>query len=370
MEGLTAPPAWETKTQRTLDAVKAAMAGNTERVFTAHWSEDAVRDLLLDLVGGKCWYCETLILRADVNVDHFRPKSEVLDVPGHQGYWWLAYEVSNYRIACKHCNSGGARFDGVPEGRAKGSQFPLLAGTRARDPQDKLKLEQPLFLDPARRGDPDLIGFDTSGHARRSHAPYSLAEAKGGVCRAEETIRILALNDSRIITQRSSLMREVTMLARLLGADPEVQQVIDDKVGPEAPWSSAAATALALQRACDQHIAVPAQPSSGSAGTAAIDPNRSYVDLRDLLQHLDLDDLAAGIALTGAHNKKVHHAVLDSDGWINIGKRPYRNPTTAARAVSGNRQIDGWTFWGLTIAGVQQTLADFRAKHVPPNPPA
>ncbi|MBL1120201.1 HNH endonuclease [Streptomyces sp. 110] len=288
---------------------------------------------------------------------------------GHQGYWWLAYEVSNYRIACKHCNSGGARFNGVPEGRAKGSQFPLLAGTRARHPRDDLNLEQPLLLDPARRGDPNLLGFDTSGYARRSDVPYSQAEANIGVCRAEETIRILALNDSRIIAQRSHLMREVTVLARLLDA-PGAQQLIDEKVGPQAQWSSAAATALALQRACDQQIDVSTQPATVPAGTSAIDQARSYVDLRDLLRYLDPDDLEAGITLTGQHNKKVHHAVLDTDGWISIGKRPWRTPTTAARAATGSSKIDGWEFWRLTIDGLEQTLANFRAKHFPPAAPA
>ncbi|MFG2406090.1 HNH endonuclease [Streptomyces brevispora] len=368
MKGITAPPAWGTKTRRTLDAVRDAMTANAERIFTAHWTEDAVRDILLELVGGKCWYCETLILRADVNVDHFRPKSEVLDVPGHPGYWWLAYEVSNYRIACKHCNSGGARYNGVPEGRAKGSQFPLLAGTRARASQDDVEREQPLLLDPAHKGDPDLLGFDTAGYARRSNTPYSHAETDSGLCRADETIRILALNDSRIIKQRSFLMREVGVLARF-GDAPDIQQLIDDKVGPQAPWSSAAAIALALQRACDRPPAAPAPPATPPGGPPVIGPARSKVDLCDLLEHLDPDDLKAGITLTGQYNKKVHDAVLKDDGWIYIGTRPWRTPTTAARAVTGSRKIVGWDFWRLTIGGVELTLAEFRAKHFPPIAP-
>jgi hypothetical protein len=344
------------------------MAGNTERVFTTHWTEDAVRDLLLEIVGGKCWYCETLIVRGDVNVDHFRPKSEVRDVPGHQGYWWLAYEVSNYRIACKHCNSGGARYNGVSEGRAKGSQFPLLAGTRARQPRDDLRLEQPLLLDPARRGDPDLLGFDTGGFARRSDVPYSQAEADSGVCRADETIRILALNDSRIVPLRSHLMQEVGVLARL-GDAPGIQQMIGDRMGPHAPWSSAAATALALQRACDLPMVAPVQFAMAPATAPVLDPRRSKVDLRDLLEFLDPDDLEAGITLTGRHDKKVHHATLNSDGELDVLGRLWRTPTTAARVATGSGKIDGWEFWRLTIAGVEQTLADFRAKHFPPIAP-
>jgi len=364
MQGLTAPPAWEAKAKRTLDAVRAAVAASTERVFTMHWTEDAVRDLLLELVGVKCWYCETLIVRADVTVDHYRPKSEVLDVPGHPGYWWLAYDVSNYRIACKHCNSGGARYNGVREGRAKGSQFPLIGGTRARTSVDDVEYEQPLLLDPAHPGDPDLLGFDTAGYARRSNTPYSQAEAKRGLCRADETIRILALNDSHLVPLRSRLMREVGVLARF-GDELDIQQLIDDKVGPKAPWSSAAAMALALQRACDRPAAAPAPAATTPCTTPAVDAARSRVDLQDLLEHLDPDNLKAGITLTGRHEKKVHQAVLNDEGQIKVLGRPWRTPTTAARAATGSSKIDGWEFWRLTIAGVEQTLADFRTKHFP-----
>ncbi|MEK8142401.1 HNH endonuclease [Streptomyces sp. M10(2022)] len=343
------------------------MTANAERIFTAHWTEDAVRDILLDLVGGKCWYCETLILRADVNVDHFRPKSEVLDVPGHPGYWWLAYEVSNYRIACKHCNSGGARYNGVPEGRAKGSQFPLLAGTRARASQDDVEREQPLLLDPAHKGDPDLLGFDTAGYARRSNTPYSHAETDSGLCRADETIRILALNDSRIIKQRSFLMREVGVLARF-GDAPDIQQLIDDKVGPQAPWSSAAAIALALQRACDRPpLRPPARdgarrPTGHRSGTFEGRPVRP-----------------AGASGSGRPEGWHHaHRPVQQEGarrgpegrWVDLHRdTPWRTPTTAARAVTGSRKIVGWDFWRLTIGGVELTLAEFRAKHFPPIAP-
>ncbi|MGW0692797.1 HNH endonuclease [Streptomyces sp. NPDC002738] len=362
MQGLTAPPAWATRAKRTLDAVRAAVAAGTEREFNSHWAEDAVRDLLLGLVGVKCWYCETLIVRADITVDHYRPKSEVLDVPGHPGYWWLAYEVSNYRIACKHCNSGGARYNGVREGRAKGSQFPLIGGTRARTSVDDLNSEQPLLLDPAHPSDPDLLGFDSAGYARRSNTPYSPAETNRGLCRVDETIRILALNDSHLVPLRSRLMREVTVLA-CYGDKTDIRQLIDDKVGPKAPYSSAAAMALALQRAVAQLAAAPTP--AATTPTPAVDPARSRVDLHDLLQHLDPDALKAGIILTGWHEKKVLRAVLNHEGRIDVWGRLWGTPTTAARAATGSNKIDGWDFWHLTITGVEQTLAEFRSRHFP-----
>lgn len=82
------------------------------------------------------------------------------------------------------------------------------------------------------------------------------------------------------------------MLARY-GDKTDIQQLIDDKVGPKAPYSSAAAMALALQRACDRPAAAPTPAATTPGTTPTIDPTRSRVDLQDLLEHLDPDDLKA-----------------------------------------------------------------------------
>ncbi|MCX4735078.1 HNH endonuclease [Streptomyces sp. NBC_01363] len=370
MSGLTTPPAWAAKTVPTLDAVLAAMASNTKRAFTDHWTDEEVRGPLLALVGQKCWYCETTIQRADVTVDHFRPKSEVLGEPGHHGYWWLAYTIDNYRIACKHCNSGGARFDGMREGRAKGSRFPLLAGPRAWRRRDDLALEQPVLLDPARMGDPELLGFDAAGYARRSHMPYSKAEAQRRVCRADETIRILALNATQITDQRRNLMTEIAVLAQVPGDLPSVQALIASKTGPTAQWSAAANAALAVQRACAPTRDQPVPSTAQRSATPVIAPEHSTVDVRDLLQYLDPAELAAGIALTGRYNNKEYPGVLRPDSRISVWNRLWGTPTSAARAATGSDDIDGWDFWRLTIASVEQSLAEFRAAHITPDPPA
>lgn len=363
MSGLVSSPAWVAKTKATLNTVRAAMTSNTKRVFTEHWTDDEVRDQLIALVGQKCWYCETTIQRADVTVDHYRPKSEVLGEPGHDGYWWLAYTIDNYRIACKHCNSGGARFDGMREGRAKGSRFPLLAGPRACHRHDDLGLEQPVLLDPARIGDADLLGFDTAGYARRSHTPYSESEAQRGVCRADETIRILALNASQIKEQRCFLMKEIETLAQIPCAPQGVQALIAAKTATTAPWSAAATAALSLHRACAQARHESDSSRAQRPATPVIDLGHSEIDLRDLLKYLDPTELAAGIGLTGRHNNKMHSGVLKPDGRISVWNRPWGTPNSAARAATGSDDIDGWMFWRLTTAGVERTLAAFRATH-------
>lgn len=362
MSGLIYPPAWVAKTKATLSAVQSAMASNTKRVFAEHWTDDEVRDPLLALVGRKCWYCETTIQRADVNVDHYRPKSEVLGELGHNGYWWLAYTIDNYRIACKHCNSGGARFGGRSEGRGKSSRFPLLAGRRAWGRHDDLGLEQPVLLDPARIGDPDLLGFDTAGCARRSHKPYSESEAQRGVCRADETIRILALNATQITEQRRTLMNEIEDLAQLPDGLPRVQTMIAARIATTAQWSAAATTALLLHRTCAPPSDDP-DPSKARPATAVIDKGPPSVVMGGLLKYLDPAELAAGIKLTGQHNNKEYLGELQPDGRISVYKRSWGTPSSAARAATGSDDIDGWAFWRLTVAGVEQTLDAFRAKH-------
>ncbi|MEU9010167.1 hypothetical protein AB0D12_10315 [Streptomyces sp. NPDC048479] len=43
--------------------------------------------------------------------------------------------------------------------------------------------------------------------------------------------------------------------------------------------------------------------------------------------------------------------------------RSWGTPTTAARVAVGTDDVDGWDFWCLTIAGVEQSLAEFRDAH-------
>jgi len=361
MSGLSAPPEWIDRARRAMETVRIGINNGTDVAFRELWREDAVRGLLLRLVGLKCWYCETVIQRTDVQVDHFRPKSEVFGEPAHPGYWWLAYELANYRVICKHCNSGGARLDDVPLGRAKSSRFPLLTGTRAMGPRDDLTLEQPVLLDPAWPGDPELIGFDVAGCARRrSGAPYSPGEAGSGLCRADETIRILALNATQITEQRRKLMAEIGVLARLTGID-EVEELIAGKVGPEAPWSSAASAALAMHRAGAVARQGIEESVATSAGASASVLTRSSVDLVDLLPSLDPDDLAVGIALTGRLGGREYHAELQQDGRINAAGRTWATPHSAARAVTGKDDVNGWEFWRLVAGGREVSLEDFRA---------
>ena len=89
--------------------------GFTERNAT-HWRDDRVRKWLLEKFGEKCWYSEAADSVSPIHVDHYRPKSSVEDDASKEkseGYWWLAFDWTNYRISGHVINS------------KKGNYFPL-----------------------------------------------------------------------------------------------------------------------------------------------------------------------------------------------------------------------------------------------------
>src|SRR5437016_3294048 len=73
---------------------KAERQGYIDRNGTSKWSP--VKEQMTAKLGNKCWYTEVELVGADLSIDHYRPRSH---------YWWLAFEVSNYRIACPFANS-------------------------------------------------------------------------------------------------------------------------------------------------------------------------------------------------------------------------------------------------------------------------
>ena len=77
-------------------------AAKRKKIIDGHayvWSE--LKDLLLKWSHQKCWYSELREDGSDYHVDHFRPKGRVLNdgERPRDGYWWLAFDWRNYRIA-------------------------------------------------------------------------------------------------------------------------------------------------------------------------------------------------------------------------------------------------------------------------------
>lgn len=213
------PDDWDTKAQSALkkvqdvyDADPENKAGRSKAIDgNALWSD--LRELFKKLSNNKCWYCESIIKRTSMPIDHFRPKSGVKECPEHGGYWWLAYDWENYRLCCTYCNSfGSEKTRGVAGG--KGTEFPLWnENQRATCPTSDCSEEQPLLLDPFIKADTSLLWFEPSGnvmpHPRRckdmAGLPYK---------RAETSIRIYNLLEDDLKEQRGALCTQIEKKAR------------------------------------------------------------------------------------------------------------------------------------------------------------
>ncbi|MBW1780410.1 MAG: hypothetical protein JRL30_06685 [Deltaproteobacteria bacterium] len=113
------------------------------------WGE--LRQFLLSLSHNKCWYTEARNDSSYFEVEHFRPKKWKDDT--FEGYWWLAFEWTNYR-AC-----------GNAPNRKKGAFFPLHSESRraSSDRQHFVDDELYTLLDPIDPSDPMLLSFDDDG---------------------------------------------------------------------------------------------------------------------------------------------------------------------------------------------------------------
>ncbi len=142
--------------KRTLDG-KTTHDERVKYLETANiWRE--FKPILEKYYGKKCWYSECDLTGSFGDVDHFRPKSKSTTMDNatilEEGYWWLAYDYTNYRLCCEVCNRNYGK-------GGKNDHFPLKSGTApALAP---LKNDISVLIDPCCKDDVDLIDCDESG---------------------------------------------------------------------------------------------------------------------------------------------------------------------------------------------------------------
>jgi hypothetical protein len=110
----------------------------------------------LALSDGKCWFTEARDIASHLDVEHFRPKKAARNIkgPDRDGYWWLAFDYMNFRIA------------GTVPNRKKGAWFPLRYGSRRSTFARRCEGDEtPHFLDPTNAYDVTLLAFDEEGKA-------------------------------------------------------------------------------------------------------------------------------------------------------------------------------------------------------------
>ena len=211
---LEVPNGWHNEAAAALTAVEAH-AGSKRSVRNAEIERHAkktwraMKDALMDLSEEKCWYCEIRQDRSLGAVDHFRPKGKIDGVPDHPGYWWLAFDETNYRYTCTLCNSATTDTKLATVG-GKRDFFPLAdeAGRATPDARD-LSTEAPKLLDPAVATDPPLLTWMIDGTA----APrYVASQNIIWNDRAAISITIYHLNHHKLRRRRIAIYNELKML--------------------------------------------------------------------------------------------------------------------------------------------------------------
>ncbi len=147
------------------------------------------KEHLKNLSFNKCWYSDSINPASHYHVDHFRPKKKVIefDLSDREGYWWLAFDITNFRL------SGS-----VPNTK-KGSHFAVKKN--AVKNKGSIKDEVLYFLDPTKKQDVGLINFREDGLAIES-APKD--EEPWDFLRANYTIDKLDLNYEDLVEARSA----------------------------------------------------------------------------------------------------------------------------------------------------------------------
>lgn len=183
-----------------------------EQHRNATWGHTEVVAALKAVVGNKCWYSEVDLTGADPNVDHFRPKGRVVEVDQElqktgqlaEGYWWLAFELQNFRLSAQHSNQ--RRVDAETEG-GKADFFPV-AGARAQvgTPYQQI-FEYVLPLDPCSASDVSLLWFDPDGNP--TYSPKQKKSCKDNELRIKATIWLFHLDKHDTATARRKAVGEV-----------------------------------------------------------------------------------------------------------------------------------------------------------------
>ena len=246
---------WREKSRTATEALLRKET-HEERVAYIKSKSQVWRDLrqeFIDEFGSRCWFTDAEETVAQLDVEHFRPKLQALDADGtpHEGYWWLAFDFSNLRVAGQ-----------IPNRQHKKCYFPLLPGcARANSTNRRWQEENPVFLDPTKLTDVELVGYDETGVMQPS-PDASTDEEK---LRVEMTDRLLGLSahqplvearqrvwdDCReIIDEIVRLKGEDTQFggstARTKGERERLMGELHKMTRPDVPFSSVAKSCLRM----------------------------------------------------------------------------------------------------------------------------
>jgi uncharacterized protein (TIGR02646 family) len=211
----------------TLTSKLLAATTNAERFLLIDGNESVwkeIKQFLRDLNYGKCWYSESKDDNSYMHVDHFRPKKRAmgLDKKDYGGYWWLAFEWTNFRYCGSISNVN------------KSDKF-AVERSKANNNLDPINDELHYFLDPLKLKDVQKLTFDEEGKAKALSNNKSDWDYK----RADYTVKSLKLNDGGLLDARKKVWHDcaslINKIADLLKENQTIvsisrEQEIEDKM--------------------------------------------------------------------------------------------------------------------------------------------
>lgn len=246
-------PEWQEKARLATEELmtKTSMSERLAYIKSKSQVWRDLREELMDKFGKTCWFTDAEETVAHLDVEHFRPKAEALDEDSteHEGYWWLAFDYNNFRLAGQ-----------IPNRQHKRCYFPLLPGcVRATSNNPRWQEELPVFLDPINAADVELVAYNEAGQMCAS----SCATTGDEKLRVEVTDRLLGLSthsplvearqrtwtDCRGIIERIHKLKDeerkfAGATARTIGERKTLMQELYKMTRPDRPFSSVAKSCL------------------------------------------------------------------------------------------------------------------------------
>lgn len=254
--------AWSQDAAKALTELTSAAPGARSELINKNyqiWS--SLKGTMAALSHQKCWYSEKRIAVSELEVDHFRPKSRVSGItPPHRGYWWLAFDWKNFRLAYSLINK---RRTDSREGnvQGKGCYFPLIdeAARIPDDPPAAIATERPKLVDPCVAS--DVLLLDYAVEDGKVVERYKLEKDAIRFERANVSIDLFHLNEGTLIRDRHDLyvaidhsvkrIEELETEREATGSLSEKQSLeYDSLINQLADRINASAPFSAFSRAC------------------------------------------------------------------------------------------------------------------------
>ncbi|MHA4811013.1 hypothetical protein ACX0G9_23090 [Flavitalea flava] len=175
---------WTKKAKMHLSELRILDKKERSQYLSKHGDWTELYKYLSFLSEHKCWYTEAPENSGEWEIDHFRPKNRAKNLDGTiylpDGYWWLAYEWLNYRLAGSFINKRRKdKFNPSEEIHGKGDYFPIdLSSCIACSVDGDLDDEVIYLLDPTSFRDTTLISFDKDGKPIPNYPPGTFEERK------------------------------------------------------------------------------------------------------------------------------------------------------------------------------------------------